>query len=393
MTTKSLWKNYIHKRIETVKETNNYRSLRIFDTFQPGYLIKNDIRLLNLCANDYLGLAADPTSLEEGRILAEILPSGTGASRLITGNLPIHEELEKILADWKGTEAALLFASGYQTNLGIITALMSKGDCIFSDKLNHASILDGCQLSQAALHRYKHCDPDDLQTLLQTKRGSKKIIITDGVFSMDGDIAPIPELQKIAKRYGALLLIDDAHATGVLGPDGSGSLSHFGMKWEENIILMGTLSKAVGCQGGYVCASDEIRQYLINFSRPFIYSTGLSPWMAAMSHFNVARIRSDTDLRIRLQKAISTLRGALREKNLPVDDSPTPIVPVLFGNNTRALDCAKKLIDRNIVSLAIRSPSVPEGSERIRLSVCAAHDLRDLENAAAILGDLMKKNT
>lgn len=387
----TLWKSYLEKRLEGSREKNTYRSLRVFDAMKPGYLLQGEKTYLNLCSNDYLGLSSDPSSLEEGKVLAEVLPSGSGASRLITGNLPIHEELEKLIAKWKGTEAALVFASGYQTNVGVITALLSKGDRIFSDKINHASIVDGCLLSGAALHRFEHGNLDDLQTLLQTKRGSKKIIITDGVFSMDGDIAPLPELQKIAKQYGALLLVDDAHASGVLGPDGSGTLAHFGMRWEENIIIMGTLSKAIGCQGGFICASNQIREYLINYSRPFIFSTGLSPWMAGMSHYNISRIRSEPEILARLRTAITVLREALQKHGFPIEDQPTPIIPILFGNSVRAVECAKKLYDKHIVALAIRPPSVPEGSERIRFSVSAAHNVSDLKKAAATLAGIVKK--
>ncbi len=389
MPKKSTWTPYFEKRLLTSQEKGTLRSLSVFDSFQPGYLLKENKRLLNLCANDYLGLAADPTSLDEGKLLADVLPSGAGASRLVTGNLAIHEELEKLLAEWKGTERSLVFAAGYQTNIGVIPALVGKGDCLYSDKLNHASLIDGCMLSGAAFHRYKHCDMKDLQSLLQCTRGKKKLIITDGVFSMDGDICPVPELIELTNRFGALLLIDDAHATGVLGSDGSGSLSHFGLPWQENIIIMGTLSKAIGCQGGFVCASKLVIDYLVNFCRSFIFSTGISPWIAAMAHFNISRIRSDRELLNQVHNAITALRSALRKNGIPINDLPTPIMPIIFGESHRALQCAHDLLEQNIVASAIRPPTVPEGTSRIRLSISAAHEISDLNNAASALAEVM----
>ncbi|MBN2329676.1 MAG: 8-amino-7-oxononanoate synthase [Candidatus Omnitrophica bacterium] len=392
MSPKNTWGKYIQKRLESQKEKAHFRSLPRFDSLQPGYLLAGDNRYLNLCANDYLGLAADPSSHEEGKVLAEVLPSGAGASRLVTGNLAIHEELEKILADWKKTEAALVFPSGYQTNLGVISALAGKGDSVFSDKLNHASIIDGCRLSGAALHRYRHNDMNDLQSLLSSKRGRKKLIITDGVFSMDGDIAPLPEIIDLARHYGAMVFIDDAHASGVLGPNGAGTLSHYGLEWDKDIVVMGTMSKAIGCQGGFVCTTNEIREYLINFCRSFIYSTGISPWMAAMAHFNICRIRSESQLLAQFRSAVSVLRGELNQRGVPVDDLPTPIIPIVLGESRRALQCAGELLQQNIIAAAIRPPTVPDGTARIRISLSAAHQADDLKKAAEFLAEIIESN-
>jgi 8-amino-7-oxononanoate synthase len=389
MAKKTVWKSFIKNRLDAVQAEDAYRSLQVFDSFQPGYLIRGGKKFLNLCANDYLGLSADQESMDEGKVLAEILPIGSGASRLVTGNLAIHKELERVLTEWKGAEASLVFASGYQTNTGVIAALAGKGDVIFADKLNHASLIDGCLLSGAIFHRYQHNDMTDLRSLLKSKRGKKKIIITDGVFSMDGDIAPLKDLVKIAKRYGALLLIDDAHGTGVLGPDGAGSLSHYGIPWEDNIILMGTLSKAIGCQGGFICATQDIIDYLINFCRSFIYSTGLSPWMAAMSHFNICRIRTEKNILEKSRQSISTMKQSLRKYGIEIDDHPTPIIPIMLGESKRALRCAAAMLENDIVAAAIRPKTVPEGTARIRLSVCAAHQENDLDKAAQILADIL----
>ncbi|MGC9330056.1 MAG: aminotransferase class I/II-fold pyridoxal phosphate-dependent enzyme, partial [Candidatus Hinthialibacter sp.] len=259
-------------------------------------------------------------------------------------------------------------------------------------KLNHASLIDGCRLSGAAFHRYRHNDPDDLQSLLRSKRGRKKLIITDSVFSIDGDIAPLPEIIALARRYGALVFIDDAHASGVLGPNGAGTLSHYGLEWDKDIIVMGTLSKAIGCQGGFVCASNEIRQYLINFCRSFIYSTGVSPWMAALAHFNICRIRSEPQRLDQLQNAVSVLRGDLQQYGVTVDDLPTPIIPIILGESRRALRCAEELFQRNIIASAIRPPTAPEGAARIRLSLSAVHEIQDLRKAAKILAEVIESN-
>jgi len=392
MRAKRTWNLFFQNRIQTAKDKNQHRSLPVFDTFQPGYLVQNGNRYLNLCANDYLGLAADPASQEEGRLLAEILPLGSGASRLMTGNLIIHKELEKLLAEWKGTEAALVFPSGYQANVGVISALAGRGDAIFSDKWNHASIVDGCLLSGAAFYRYQHADLNNLDSLLQSKQGRKKLIITDGVFSMDGDLAPLLELSRLAKEHGALLLVDDAHGTGVLGPGGAGSLAHLGVPWDEQILIMGTLSKAIGAQGGFLCGSRAAIEYLVNYCRGFIYSTGISPWLAGIAHSNISRIRSDATLGERLQSAVQTLQEALRGQGIAVPVSPTPIIPIILGGSERALRCSKALLAKGIVAKAIRPPTVSQGSSRIRLSLCAAHDADDLKKAASVLAKILKSH-
>lgn len=378
----SPWKDFFNRKIQTLKKDKLHRQMRMFDTMQPGYVLSGQNRLLNLCANDYLGLAADPFTLEEAKLLSEILPMGAGASRLVTGNLAIHHELDKMLAEWKGTEAALVFPSGYQCNVGLLSTLGDRGVPIFSDKLNHASIIDGIQLSGSKLVRYGHRDVDELESLLKESKARKKIIVTDGVFSMDGSVAPLPQINEVAKRYGALLIIDEAHATGVMGKDGAGSWSHFGLPVEGHVILMGTLSKALGGQGGFVCASNEVIEYLTNCCRSFIYSTGLSPFLAALAHYNIGRIRSEAGKREALKKNCGVLKKALRNNGFQVHDDPTPIMPVMLDSNERALEVANQLKEQNIIALAIRPPTVPEGTSRIRLSVCSAHQPKDLENAA-----------
>ncbi|MDX9753909.1 MAG: 8-amino-7-oxononanoate synthase [bacterium] len=388
----SPWSAFFQDRLEAVRQANRYRAFRVFDTFQPGYICQHGKTLLNLSANDYLGLAGDEEGREEARLLAEILPYGGSASRLVTGNLAIHHELEKLLAEWKGTQAALLFASGYQTNVGLLSALASKGDAIFSDKWNHASIIDGCLLSGAHFNRYRHNDLEDLESLLRSKRPRKRIIVTDGVFSMDGDLALLPELNTLAQKYNALLIVDEAHATGILGPHGAGSWAHYQLPVAEHVILMGTLSKAVGVQGGYVCASQDIIEYLINYCRSQIYSTALSPLLAGLIHFNINRIISEPNHIEACHHAARVLKSALQKYEIQGTDTLTPILPIHIGESQTALVVADALFEQGTVAVAIRPPTVPEGKARLRLSVCAAHRDEDLKQAAQQIATIFKSH-
>ena len=386
----SSWDVYFQEQIEITKKENRFRFLHSFDSMQPGYLIKNGESFLNLCSNDYLGLASDTEGREEAKLLAEIIPYGAAASRLITGNLVIHQELEKLLADWKRTEAALVFSSGYQTNIGLFSSLAGKGDAIFSDRLNHASIIDGCLLSGASFYRYPHNDLEELETMLKTKRPRKRIIVTDGVFSMDGDIALLPELDALAKKYDALLVVDEAHATGILGKDGAGSWSHYNLPTGNHVILMGTMSKAIGAQGGYICASQTVIEYLTNFSRGLIYSTALSPLLAGIIHYNITRIQTNPALMQSMQKAAGIMQKSLKKEGFDIASSPVPIIPLQIGDSAKAVAIAQKLLDRKIVALAIRPPTVPEGTARLRISVCAAHTDKDLQRAAREIAKAIK---
>lgn len=388
------WKNDFEKRLETLRADSRLRSPATYDMMIPGRIQAGEVLWLNLSANDYLGLARDPRTLSEAELLGGILPPGAGASRLITGSLAIHRELEKLLAEWKGTEAALVYPSGYQANVGLLTALAGRGDAIYSDKLNHASIVDGCQMSGAAFHRYRHGDMNELESLLSGKKPrGNRFIVTDGVFSMDGDLAPLDRLNRLAKKYRAPLVVDEAHATGVVGAGGRGAWEHFGLPLDEHVILMGTLSKAIGAQGGFVCASRLVIDLLINTSRPFIYSTALSPLLAGLAHFNIARIRDEPELLERLRENIRVFRGALRENGMEVSDDPTPIVPLMAGESAAALEWAARLRDEGIAAVAIRPPTVPEGTARLRCSASAAHNPAELREAAVAIAKTRSKSS
>ncbi len=386
---KNTWNRYFQIQLKKTQDQSRERVLSVFDTAEPGTVLQEGKRLVNLSSNDYLGLAKDFQTLEEAKILGEILPIGAGASRLITGTFTIHNELEKMLAAWKGTEKALVFPSGFQMNLGVLTTLLNKGDAVFCDKLNHASIIDGCLLSGAQLFRYKHRDMKDLEASLKKSKAGKKLIITDGLFSMDGDLAPLKQLNTLAKKHGALLAVDEAHATGIMGEQGAGCWSYCRLKWEKHVLLMGTLSKAVGTQGGYICASEELIHFLINHCRPFIYSTGISPLLAGMAHFNITRIRDDASLRNRLKANMDAMREALQASGFALPDEPSPIFPVKVGESQRALACARELKRKGFITAAIRPPTVREGTARLRLSVSAAHQPNELVSAVQHISEFI----
>lgn len=385
MLTHTNWSTFFSQRLHKAEQENLYRSLETWDNLKPGYLNREGELYINLSSNDYLGLCTDMNTHEEAVLLAEILPPGASASRLITGNLAIHVELEKMLAEWKKTEAALVFPSGYQTNIGLISALAGRGDSIFCDRLNHASIMDGCRMTESNFLRYRHADLNDLEQQIQQQGNGKRIIITDGVFSMDGEIAPLRELNELAQRYDALLIVDEAHATGVIGPQGAGSWAHSKLRQQEHVILMGTLSKAIGAQGGFICASKMIIEYLKNYCRSFIYSTGLSPFLAGIAHYNIARIRTEKHLLQKLRKNIRIFHTALKKELHEIPEMQTPILPIIIGEAQAAIDCAQRLRDERIVVLPIRPPTVPEGTARLRVSISAAHVPQDLRESAKII--------
>lgn len=389
--TASPWRAFFTRKRILAQRENTYRSLKVIDKMSPGRLHVNDRVYLNLSSNDYLGLACDPARVDDAQALAEIIPYGAGASRLLNGDLALHSELEKSLAEWKKTPAALVFSSGFQTNVGLIAALGTRGVTVYSDKLNHASIVDGCRLAEASFQRYRHGDADDLERLLKAHKRGRRIIVTDGVFSMDGDIAPLPRLNRLAQDYEALLIVDEAHATGVLGPEGAGSWSHCGIPWDEHVILMGTLSKAIGLQGGFVCASETVIDHLINHCRSFIYSTGLSPLIAGLAHCNIARIRTEPERLRLLGDAIHTLRSALREEGFAIPDDPTPIIPLILGDSGIVTQVVTRLWEEDLAVAGVRPPTVPEGTARLRLSVSATHSISELREAARLIAKIARE--
>lgn len=384
------WKNYFQRKRRQLLKEDQLRHLQVIDQLQPGYVIEEGQSLLNLSSNDYLGLAASNRAREDAQVLSEIMPFGAGASRLLNANLALHNELERSLADWKKTETALVYPSGFQANLGLVSALGQRGVVIYGDRLNHASLVDGARLANATFHRYAHNDLDELEDLLKAQTRGLRLIVTDGVFSMDGDLAPLPQLNEIAKRHDALLIVDEAHATGVLGPEGAGSWSHYGLEWEPHVIFTVTLSKALGLQGGAVCASQELVDYLVNYSRSFIYSTALSPLMAGLAHTLVTYVREADDLRQRLMQNTQTFQDALAQHGLNGTLSPTPIIPLELGESGKVMNCIARLREAGIVAAGVRPPTVPEGTARLRLSISAAHPPQALQKAAQTIAETIQ---
>jgi len=333
---------------------------------------------INFASNDYLGLSASPALADAAIKAVRLFPFGASASRLLSGGTEFHEELEKAVACFKETEAALVFNSGYQANTSAIPAIAGEGDIIFSDELNHASIVDGCRLSRARKIIYRHRDVDHLRSLINKERGRKKIIITDTVFSMDGDIAPINELYSLcASTPDSILYLDDAHGTGVLG-EGRGALAHFAIKPEQWIIQIGTFSKALGSFGAFAAASREIVDWLINTSRGFIYSTALPPCVIAASAAAIVIIKSDKSLLNKLWANQRRTVEGIKKAGFDIISDESPIVSVSVGDLEQTLAFSEELKRRRIYAPAIRPPTVR--SSRIRITVSAAHRDEDIES-------------
>lgn len=365
------------------------RRLVVTDHAGP-YALRGGRRLLNLSSNNYLGLADHPALKEAAREAAERYGTGAGASRLVTGHLPLAAELEEAVARWKGTEAAVVFTSGYAANVGVIPALVGRGDVVFSDRLNHASIVDGIVLSRAHHVRYRHNDVEHLEHLLKkAPREARKLIVTDAVFSMDGDAAPLEDLVALKERYGAWLMVDEAHSAGLLGPRGAGLVAALGLT-EAVEVQMGTFSKALGSLGAYVAGSRTLIDWLVQRARSLVYSTGLPPAVLAAS---LAGLRLAQEEPWRREKALdlaARFRAALRAAGLAVGEGPSAIVPLIVGTSAAALAVSRALEEQGILAVAIRPPTVPEGTARLRFSFSALHDKGDVDRAARVAIDAVR---
>lgn len=358
--------------------------MRTVESAQGPRVRLDGAEVLLLCSNDYLGLAGHPTVAAAAIDAIERWGTGAGASRLVSGNMEPHARLERRLAAFHGTEAGLLFGSGYLANTGIVAALARKGGVVFSDALNHASIIDGCRLAGAETFVYRHCDLEHLEAGLREHAAQPALIVTDGLFSMDGDVAPIARLSELARRHGARLMVDDAHAVGALGPGGRGTVAEAGLEGEVDVVV-GTLGKALGSYGAYACTSAEIRELLVNTARPLIFSTGLAPSCAAAAEAALGIVEGHPELVARLRRNAATLRAALRAEGLAIGDSASQIVPVLVGDPDRAVAACRRALERGVYAQAIRPPTVPDGTSRLRLTVMAAHRPEELERAAAVI--------
>ncbi len=334
-----------------------------------------------LASNDYLGLATHPDVIQAAIQATTQYGAGAGAARLVCGTLPPHTELEQALATFKQTPSALVYGSGYLANLGIIPSLIARGGQIFADRLCHASLIDGARLSRADLRVYRHRDLNHLESLLKrTPPGRPVLIVTDGLFSMDGDLAPLPELATLAERFGATLYVDDAHGTGVMGQSGRGTLEHFGV--EGRIPFhMGTLGKALGSSGAYLAGPTDMIQHLVNTSRPFMFTTAPPPASAAAACAALTVLQQDPSRRARLWRNRDHLFAGLTRLGFHLTESASPILPVLIGRPEKALTFAEQLLAQGVYAPAIRPPTVPDGSSRIRVTITAEHSPEQIEFA------------
>jgi len=363
------------------------RSRRTLDTPQSPHIVVDDKPYLAFCSNDYLGLANHPqliAALQQG---AQQWGIGAGAAHLVSGHFAPHQQLEQQLAAFVGKPAALLFSTGYMANLGVVQALVGKGDTVFADKLNHSSLNDAMLLSRADLQRFRHGDMAQLAQMLERTTSGRKLIITDAVFSMDGDIAPLPELAALCEQHDAWLLVDDAHGFGVLGEQGRGSVVHFGIA-SPRIIYMGTLGKAAGVSGAFVAAEPVVIDTLVNQARSYVYTTATPPALAVALLQSLQLIEQGDALRAHLHRLIERLRAGMNDLPWKLMPSATAIQPLLIGDNHQALKLSEGLRERGIWVAAIRPPTVPQGTARLRITLSAAHAEADVERLIGALHEL-----
>jgi 8-amino-7-oxononanoate synthase len=372
-------------QLEAKEKEQNKRSIKVYEPIDAVRVKRNNQEFIMMASNNYLGLTHDLRVQQAAKYAVEQYGTGSGGARLTSGTFPLFNELELGIADFKHTEQALVFNTGYMANVGTITALMNKNSIIISDELNHASIIDGCRLSGARIERYNHKDIEHAEHILKNYKSSHKMIITDGVFSMDGDIAPLDKLYELGKEYNALLMVDDAHSTGVLG-NGRGTAHHFGLIDVD--VQLGTLSKALGSVGGYVAGRKELIEYLVNYSRSFIFSTALSPADIGAALEALTIVKNEPLVVDQLNENTAYMANKLQSMGIECDDE-TPIFPIIVGDNERALLLAYELELRGIIITAIRPPTVPVGESRLRMTVTAAHSQEQLDYVANTLRDLL----
>jgi 8-amino-7-oxononanoate synthase len=374
----------IEDRLAEIRGRGLYRRMRCVSGPQGPRVLLDGKPVLLLCSNNYLGLADHPRVREAAAEAAMRYGAGSGASRLVSGNMTIHRRLEEQIAAFKRSEACLLFGSGYLANAGVVSALAHEGDIVFSDSLNHASIIDGCRLAKADTFVYDHCDTEHLEWGLREAEGRGSLIVTDGVFSMDGDVAPLERIVELAQRHDARVMVDDAHGTGAIGPDGRGAVAAAGLEDEVDVVV-GTLGKALGSYGAFVCCDQSLADYLVNTARTLIFSTALSPPAVAAAMAALELLREQPRRVEKLQRNANLLREALAAEGVPVPASTTQIVPLLVGDASTAVRASERALERGVFAQAIRPPTVPAGTSRLRLAVMASHTKSELRDAARIL--------
>jgi glycine C-acetyltransferase/8-amino-7-oxononanoate synthase len=382
----------IAERLAELRDSGLHRRMRLIEGAQGPRVTLDGRPVMLLCSNNYLGLAEHPAVREAAARAALHWGAGAGASRLISGNMPPHRELERRLAAFKGYESALLFGSGYLANAGVIATLAGRETVVFSDELNHASIVDGCRLARAECFVYRHADVEHLAWGLRKARGAGSLIVTDGVFSMDGDVAPLPALAALAREHGCRLMVDEAHATGALGPGGRGSVAAAGLGPDEVDVIVGTLGKALGSYGAYACSSAELVELLQNRARPFIFSTAPPPPTVAAAQAALDLLESEPEMVGRLRANAAVLRASLRAEGLaPGGESESQVVPLEVGEATRTMELCEALLRAGVFAQGIRPPTVPPGSARLRLTAMATHRPDELRRAAAAVGEVSRE--
>jgi 8-amino-7-oxononanoate synthase len=379
---------WIDAELEALAARGLRRSLEPLASAQGPVVLLGGRSLVNLCSNDYLGLAGDPRLRRAAAEAAEAEGAGSGAARLVAGDLAIHGRLERRIAAAKGTEAALLFNSGYHANAGVPPALVGRGDAIFSDVLNHASILDGCQLSRAELVRYRHLDVGELSDLLARTRARRRLVVTDSVFGMDGDAAPLREIADLCDRHGAMLYVDEAHATGVLGPTGGGLAEALGVAGRVD-VHMGTLGKALGSFGAYVAGSRRLVEWLVSRARTFVFTTALPPAACGAALAALDVVAAEPERRDRLHALSARMKTGLERLGFSMRGVVAPIFPVILGDEERALAASRALRERGFFVRAIRPPTVPRGTSRLRVSLTAGHEEAQVDAFLGALGETL----
>jgi len=382
----------IQDELKEIRNAGLYRRLRRVENGQGPTLLLDGREVINFSSNNYLGIANHPALATAAKEAIDRYGCGSGASRLISGNMTLHEELENQLAEFKGTEAALVFNSGFQANTGILSTLVGEGDAILSDELNHASIIDGCRLSRAKTIVYVHCDLGQLEEALK-QAGScrRKLIVTETIFSMDGDEAPLTGIVELAEKYDAAVMVDEAHATGIFGPGGAGVVSKLGLV-DRVLVQMGTLGKALGGFGAYVAGSQALRDLLINRCRSFIFTTSLPPAIMAMAMAAIDLVEGEPERREALWNNCRLLSDGLKKIGFSLGEIQSPILPLIIGDADKCMQFSEQLLERGVFAQGIRPPTVPLGTSRLRITLMATHTREHIQIALDAFKEVKKQS-
>jgi glycine C-acetyltransferase len=383
---------WIQDELQKLKDDGLYNRIRTLSSPQGSWLVVDGKRVLNFCSNNYLGLANHPKIVQAAQEGVRKYGVGPAAVRSIAGTMDLHLELERRLAAFKGVEAAITFQSGFNANIGTIPALVGKGDGIFSDELNHASIIDGCRLSGAKIIRYAHCDPQDLERVLKEERAKypRAMVITDGVFSMDGDIAPLDKIYEVVEKYEAIMMVDDAHGEGVVGKGGRGIVDHFNLHGKVDIEV-GTLSKAFGVVGGVSAGNPVVVEWLRQRGRPFLFSSAMTVPDVAACLAALDILESSTELVDKLWENTNYFKAELRRLGFDTGSSTTPITPIMLGEAPMAQQFSRELFEAGVFAMAIGFPTVPRGKARIRVMISASHSKEDLDKGLEVFTAVGRK--